>query len=277
VTLEDLMGRTRAQVMPVPSPEEMRMTRIEGSALITKGNFKKSIRLLFLIAIYLTLLRSVVYGALATVQKLRARRRLFDPHYHPAVSVIIAAYNEEKVIEKTVRSVLDNGYDDLEVVVVDDGSKDRTLSVLHEKFGLNERVRILTQPNGGKSAALNRAIAEAHNNILIALDADTIFRRGTIEKLVRHFADPQTGAVSGNARVGNRSKWITRFQSIEYIMGFNLDRRALDVLNAITVVPGAAGAWRRDLIVQLGGFGHDTLAEDTDLTLAIRRLGYEIR
>ncbi len=97
------------------------------------------------------------------------------------------------------------------------------------------------------------------------------------DTLVRHFADPKVGAVSGNARVGNRRKWIARFQSIEYICGFNLDRRALDLLNAITVVPGAVGAWRKELIEQIGGFGHDTLAEDTDLTLAIRRMGYAVR
>jgi len=277
VALEDIMGRTRAQVMPVPSAEEMRMARIEGSALITKGNFKKAVGLLFLIAIYLTALRSLVYGALAVAQKFRTRRRRFDGAFHPPVSVIVAAYNEDKVIERTVRSVLEDGYDDLEVVVVDDGSNDRTLSVLHEKFGNDERVTILTQANAGKSAALNRAIAQARNNILIALDADTIFRQGTIGKLARHFVDPKVGAVSGNARVGNRHTLITRFQAMEYIMGFNLDRRALDLLNAITVVPGAAGAWRKDLIVALGGFGHDTLAEDTDLTLSIRRLGCEIR
>ncbi len=112
---------------------------------------------------------------------------------------------------------------------------------------------------------------------MVALDADTILRQGTIEKLVRHFHDEKVGAVSGNARVGNRKSWITRFQSIEYICGFNLDRRALDLLNAITVVPGAVGAWRKDLIEQAGGFADDTLAEDADLTLAIRRNGYTIR
>ncbi len=277
VTLEDIMGRTRAEVMPVPSAKEMRLAEIEGSALITKGNFKKAVGLLFLVAIYLTLLRSLVYGTLAVLQKFKARRRRFDPDFHPPVSVIVAAYNEEKVIERTVRSVLENGYGDIEVIVVDDGSKDRTLSVLHEQFGADDRVITLSQANAGKSAALNRGIAQARNNILVALDADTIFRHGTIEKLARHFSDPKVGAVSGNARVGNRRTLITRFQYVEYIMGFNLDRRALDLLNAITVVPGAAGAWRKDLIVTLGGFGHDTLAEDTDLTLSIRRLGYEIR
>lgn len=277
VPLERLIGRTRAQLMPLPSAEEKRWANIEGEALTTKGDFKKGIGLLFLVAIYLTLLRSLVYGVLAVIEKYQARKRSFDPAFRPGVSVVIAAYNEDKVIRKTITSILDNGYADLEVVVVNDGSKDRTLEVLQESFGRDSRVRILTQPNRGKAEALNHGIRESRYDILVALDADTIFRKGTIEKLVRHFSDPLVGAVSGNARVGNRKKWITRFQSIEYICGFNLDRRALDLMNAITVVPGAVGAWRKDLILAAGGFGDDTLAEDTDLTLAIRRLGADIR
>jgi peptidoglycan-N-acetylglucosamine deacetylase len=138
-------------------------------------------------------------------------------------------------------------------------------------------VRVLAQQNAGKSAALNRAIAAASHEILVAVDADTLFESGTVTNLVRHFVDDNVGAVSGNAKVGNKHNWLTRFQSIEYIYGFNLDRRALDLVNAITVVPGAVGAWRKSLVQDLGGFGHDTLAEDTDLTLAIRRRGYQIR
>jgi cellulose synthase/poly-beta-1,6-N-acetylglucosamine synthase-like glycosyltransferase/peptidoglycan/xylan/chitin deacetylase (PgdA/CDA1 family)/spore germination protein YaaH len=277
VSIGDLIGKTRDQLMPLPDPNERRWAEIEGQAFGTKSNFKKVVGVLFLWAIYLTALRSLVYGGLAVVQKFRARRRVFDPDFRPPVSVVIAAYDEEKVIAKTVDSVLANGYPDIEVVVIDDGSRDGTLRVLQEAFGGDARVKIATQPNAGKAAALNHAISLARNEILVAVDADTIFRRGTIGKLTRHFADPRVGAVSGNARVGNRGKWITRFQSIEYIYGFNLDRRALDLLNAITVVPGAAGAWRKSLVIQAGGFGNATLAEDTDLTLAIRRLGYRIR
>jgi len=277
VPLSELMGQSRDQLMPAPSRTEMRWARIEGQAFDFQGTFKKLVGVLFLWAIYLTLARSLFSGVLAIAQKLRARRAQFDSDFHPPVSVVIAAYNEEKVIAATVRSVLENGYEGLEVVVVDDGSTDATPDVLRHNFGEHPGIRILTQPNGGKSSALNNAIAHASHDILIALDADTIFRKGTIAKLVRHFASPQVGAVSGNARVGNRNRWITRFQSIEYIYGFNLDRRALDLLNAITVVPGAAGAWRKDLVVQLGGFGNDTLAEDTDLTLKIRRTGRQIR
>jgi cellulose synthase/poly-beta-1,6-N-acetylglucosamine synthase-like glycosyltransferase/peptidoglycan/xylan/chitin deacetylase (PgdA/CDA1 family)/spore germination protein YaaH len=277
VSVSELIGRTRDELMPVPPRNEMRWADIEGEAFGTKSNFKKVVGILFLWAIYLTAFRSLVYGGLSVAQKLKARKRTFDLGFRPPVSVIVAAYDEEKVIRKTIDSVLHNGYPEMEVVVVDDGSRDGTLRVLEEAYGDDPRVRIATQPNGGKAAALNHAIALAANEILVALDADTILRRGTIEKLVRHFADPAVGAVSGNARVGNRGGWITRFQSIEYIYGFNLDRRALDLLNAITVVPGAAGAWRRSLVLATGGFGKATLAEDTDLTLAIRRMGYRIR
>ncbi|MGA2132248.1 MAG: glycosyltransferase [Bryobacteraceae bacterium] len=277
VPLSELLGQSRAQLMPPPSVVEMRWARIEGGAFDFQGAFKKTIGMLFLWAIYLTLARSLFYGALALVQKYRAGRARYDTSFLPPVSVIIAAYNEEKVIVRTVQSILNDGYGDVELVIVDDGSQDATLDVLQRHFGGQPQVRILSQPNSGKSAALNHAIAHARHGILIAVDADTIFRAGAIAKLVRHFSDPAVGAVSGNARVGNRQRWITRFQSIEYICGFNLDRRALDLLNAITVVPGAVGAWRKDLILKSGGFGHDTLAEDTDLTLRIRRDGYKIR
>lgn len=277
VPLEQLMDRTRDQLMPLPDTKERRWALLEGELLDLKGNFKKILGMLFLAAIYLTLFRSLVYGILALIQKRQAARRTFDPAYRPAVTVVIAAYNEEKVIRRTVQSILDNGYGDLEIVVVNDGSKDRTLGVLHEAFDAEPRVQILTQANAGKSAALNHAIRVAKNQILVAVDADTIFRSGAIQSLIRHFDNPKVGAVSGNARVGNRISLLTKFQSIEYICGFNLDRRALDLLNAITVVPGAVGAWRKDLILAAGGFGHDTLAEDTDLTLAIRRKGYRIR
>jgi cellulose synthase/poly-beta-1,6-N-acetylglucosamine synthase-like glycosyltransferase len=161
--------------------------------------------------------------------------------------------------------------------VVDDGSQDRTWDLLQQVAFREPRVRVFTKPNGGKSAALNMAIRAAQHEILVAVDADTLFAKETIRELVKHFSDPRVAAVSGNAKVGNRQKWITRFQSIEYIYGFNLDRRALDLVNGIPVVPGAVGAWRKSLILKEGGFGHDTLAEDTDLTLALRRKGYVIR
>jgi len=273
----ELIGRDRSQVMPKTATAEMRLARIEGGGLDTKARFSQVLGVLFLSAIFLTLARSLTYGVLAILQKRRAAHYQFDPGYRPHVSILIAAYNEEKVINRTIESLLNNGYDAMEIIVIDDGSKDRTLEVVRERFADQSKIVILTQPNGGKSAALNNGIRHAKHELLVAVDADTLFAPGAIEKLARHFADPKIGAVSGNARVGNKSNWITRFQSIEYVYGFNLDRRALDYLNAITVVPGAVGAWRKRAVLDCGGFLHDTLAEDTDLTLAIRRRGFVIR
>lgn len=273
----ELVGKPRSAVMPKTGPDEMRLAHIEGGGLDAKARVRQVLGLLFLTAIFATLARSLLYGFLAVLQKFTTDDAHFDVDCCPPVSVIIAAYNEEKVIARTVDSILQNGFEALEIIVVDDGSKDRTLEVLRERFSDHPKISILAQPNGGKSSALNNGIRHARNDILIAVDADTLFRPGTIQRLARHFADPRVGAVSGNARVGNKRNWITRFQSIEYVYGFNLDRRALDYLNAITVVPGAVGAWRKQLVLECGGFLHDTLAEDTDLTLAIRRLGYVIR
>lgn len=138
------------------------------------------------------------------------------------------------------------------------------------------RVRVFSQPNAGKSAALHRALAEARREIVIFLDADTLFERATIRKLVEELADGRMGAVSGNARVGNRRNFVTRCQALEYICGYNLDRRAYTAWNCVTVVPGAVSAYRRAAIDAAGGFSHDTLAEDTDMTLTLHRLGWRI-
>ena len=98
---------------------------------------------------------------------------------------------------------------------------------------------MLRQAHSGKSGALTRGLTEAANEVIVFLDADTQFQPDTLRLLVQPLADPRVGAVSGHARVGNLQTWIARFQSLEYISGFNLDRRAYDSVNAITVVPGA--------------------------------------
>ena len=277
VSLGDLIGKSRDDLMPAPPVDEKRWADLEAQAFDMKGMFLRWIGRLFLAAIYLTGARSIIYAVLAIIQKFVARRRRYDASFTPPVSVVLAAYNEEKVIVRTIESLLASNYPELEVVVVDDGSKDRTWELLQQVAFREPRVRVFTKPNGGKSAALNMAVRAARHEILVAVDADTLFAKETIRELVKHFCDPRVAAVSGNAKVGNRQKWITRFQSIEYIYGFNLDRRALDLVNGIPVVPGAVGAWRKSLILKEGGFGHDTLAEDTDLTLALRRKGYVIR
>jgi peptidoglycan-N-acetylglucosamine deacetylase len=232
---------------------------------------------IFTVAITLGILRAVSLSALALWQAWRESRVVFPP-IDPSrfVSVLIPAFNEAGVIETSVRRVLASERVNIEVIVIDDGSKDGTGDVVERAYGSEPRVRLLRLENGGKARALNHGLALARGEIVIALDADTQFEPNTIARLARWFADPKLGAVAGNAKVGNRVNLVTRWQALEYITAQNLERRALAKLKAITVVPGAVGAWRAETLRSIGGYPADTLAEDQDLTISIQRAGWGV-
>jgi cellulose synthase/poly-beta-1,6-N-acetylglucosamine synthase-like glycosyltransferase len=184
--------------------------------------------------------------------------------------VVVAAYNEEKVIAGTLRSLLQTDHKgELEILVIDDGSTDGTAAEVEKMH--DPRVRLIQQDNLGKARALQRGIAEARHQLIVFVDADTHFQRDTLSELLAPFADQGIGAVSGHAKVGNLRSFIARCQSLEYIVGFNLDRRAYTKWNCITVVPGAISAIRKEAIQRAGGLSLETLAEDTDLTLALHK------
>ncbi|HEU4714671.1 MAG TPA: glycosyltransferase [Pyrinomonadaceae bacterium] len=277
VTVSDLAGLTKDQVMP-PIPANQRMfTRADAVAFFFLSTGGWTLQWIFLIGIVLGLGRLLFIGSLALGQWLRSRRReRLHVQFTPFVSIVVPAYNEALVIENTIRSLLASDYSKFEIIVVDDGSTDDTSKVVADVFGANERVRLFTVTNAGKAEALNTGLRHARGEVIVALDADTIFAPETVGALARRFYDPEVGAVAGNAKVGNRINLVTRWQALEYITSQNMDRRAFASLNCITVVPGAVGAWRKDLLLRAGGFESDTLAEDQDLTLRIRRLGYRI-
>jgi poly-beta-1,6 N-acetyl-D-glucosamine synthase len=210
----------------------------------------------------------------AWVQVRRSRRRQTLVAPHPSVTVVVPAYNEAVGIEQAVRSLATSDYPDLEVVVIDDGSTDGTADLV-EALAL-PNVRVVRQPNGGKAAALATGTAAAAGDILVMLDGDTVFEAETVRWLVQPLQDPAVGAVSGNTKVGNRKGLLGRWQHLEYVMGFNLDRRMLDLFGCIPTVPGAAGAFRRQALEAAGGMSLDTLAEDTDITMAVTRAGYRV-
>jgi cellulose synthase/poly-beta-1,6-N-acetylglucosamine synthase-like glycosyltransferase/peptidoglycan/xylan/chitin deacetylase (PgdA/CDA1 family)/spore germination protein YaaH len=277
VTVSALMGKSRDDVMPPIAPKDRWAAWANGVAFTTVNVGIKALSGLFLIGIFLGIARLILIGALAIIERWQERHATYDASYSPTVAVIVPAYNEERVILQTITSLLASDHPPgFEIVVVDDGSSDDTYSRVIENFSEEPRVRAFCKPNGGKASALNYGVARTDAEIVIALDADTIFARDTISKLVRHFCNPKVGAVAGNAKVGNRINLLTRWQALEYITSQNLDRRAFDALNCITVVPGAVGAWRRELLLEAGGFTHLTLAEDADLTMTIRKLGYSI-
>ncbi len=257
--------------------------RFAGTALVTTQQAADHavavLAVVLVAASALTVIRLVLLVGSAAVHRRLARRRPPSvrpgPGYLPDVSVVIPAYNEAAGIAATIRSMLTSGYRGrIEVIVVDDGSSDGTAAIAR---GLRiPYVRVISQPNSGKPGALNRGIAEAHSDILILVDGDTIFQADTIGRLIAPLASADVGAVSGNTKVGNRRGFLGGWQHLEYVMGFNLDRRLFDLLGTIPTVPGAIGAFRRAALAAVGGVSTDTLAEDTDLTMALCRSPWRV-
>lgn len=277
VPVSQLAGLTPDEAMPPLSPTMALLTdRVVFLALSFSGHF---FYICFLAAIWLGIGRLLFLVGLS----LWNRRREEEDQTVPSavepfvVSVIVPAYNEESVIASTVKQILGSTYRNLEIIVVDDGSQDRTAAVVQDNFAHDGRVQLIRIANGGKAHALNTGLANAQGEVVVALDADTQFNRDTIARLVRWFSDSSIGAVAGNAKVGNRINMITRWQALEYIVAQNLERRALTALGTLTVVPGAVGAWRKSALVELGGFPSDTLAEDQDLTIAMQKAGYRVK
>ena len=275
VSVADLLGKTRADLMLPLTFRERLAAQADGFIFSIFQWSRFAIATVFILGIVLVSGRAVIIGILAIIEKLRPdNAKLAEPS--PGVTVLIPAYNEQSVIVQTVESVLHSDLSDIRVIVVDDGSSDRTLAILESNFGNNGCVQILHQVNRGKAAALNNALSHARTGFVVTIDADTEIEADAIRKLLRHFSDPKVGAVAGNVKVGNRSRWLTRWQALEYITSQNMEKRAFDLLNCITVVPGALGAWRREAIEAVGGITADTVAEDADLTIAIRRLGWRV-
>jgi cellulose synthase/poly-beta-1,6-N-acetylglucosamine synthase-like glycosyltransferase/peptidoglycan/xylan/chitin deacetylase (PgdA/CDA1 family) len=205
------------------------------------------------------------------------RRFSWGPTVTRPVSVIVPAYNEKECIANTLKSLAKSTHP-IEVIVVDDGSTDNTSEIARDaarELGMTN-VRVIRQENAGKPAALNNGVRSASYDIVVMMDGDTVFEPEAVHQLVQPFADPEVGAVAGNAKVGNRDTIIGAWQHIEYVMGFNLDRRMYDLLRCMPTIPGAIGAFRRDAVLQVGGMSEDTLAEDTDITIAMHRAGWRV-
>jgi cellulose synthase/poly-beta-1,6-N-acetylglucosamine synthase-like glycosyltransferase/peptidoglycan/xylan/chitin deacetylase (PgdA/CDA1 family)/spore germination protein YaaH len=278
VPVSTLAGLTRDAAMPVISSSDRVAAMADLALFSTLGGFVVALRWIFGIAITIGICRALALSALALIQARRELRTVFPPiDPDRFVTVMIPAFNEERVIVRAVHGVLASAEVRIEVIVIDDGSGDGTSRVVRDAFAGDDRVRLLTLENGGKARALNRGLEQARGEIVIALDADTQFEPMTIARIARWFDDPTLGAVAGNAKVGNRVNLVTRWQALEYITAQNLERRALARLNAMTVVPGAVGAWRLAAIQEVGGYPDDTLAEDQDLTIAIQRAGWAVK
>ncbi|MFI7604709.1 bifunctional polysaccharide deacetylase/glycosyltransferase family 2 protein [Micromonospora sp. NPDC049366] len=254
-------------------------TRLSGTALrwtqLGAAGVAGAMNLLLGVALALGVARLAVQVVCARRHVRRVRRpATHRPVVRAPVSVIVPAYNEAANIAATVRSLVASAYPAIEVIVVDDGSTDGTADIV-ERMRLRG-VRVIRQANAGKPAALNTGIRAARANLLVLVDGDTVFQPDTVHRLVQGFGDPTVGAISGNTKVANRRRLLGRWQHLEYVIGFNLDRRMYDVLECMPTIPGAIGAFRREVLLGVGGVPGDTLAEDTDLTMRVLRAGWRV-
>jgi len=273
VPLSTLLGTTRDAIMPPLQKSRQSLTRLVSSTgFRVFHGIEEFLWAFMIVATALVVIRTLVIIWLAY----RFRRGPTADFAEP-ISVVMAAYNEGKVIAETLRALLATDYKgEIEVIVVDDGSRDETAAEAERIGQVDPRVRLLQQENRGKARALQRGLAAVHSGIVVFIDADTQCQRDTLPRLLEPFADARIGAVSGHAKVGNLRSFIARCQALEYTCGFNLDRRAYNRWNCITVVPGAISAIRKDAIDEAGGLSLQTLAEDTDLTLSLHRHGGRI-
>jgi len=283
VPVHKLMGKLKADVMPPLPTNQIWAARLNSISFWLFSATMAGITIIFFLGDILMTGRLISVGVLAVYDRVRAHVYGTPEQiaaYRPKVAVLIPAYNEEKVIERTVQGALDSDYPNLRVIMIDDGSKDRTLEIARRAFAAEEaagKVLILTKPNGGKAEALNFGLEHIGDaEIFVGIDADTIIAPDAIVRMAPHFLNPKVGAVAGNAKVGNRVNLWTRWQALEYITSQNFERRALNTMGAVSVVPGAIGAWRTEAVRQAGGYHVDTVAEDADLTMALLRNGYRV-
>jgi cellulose synthase/poly-beta-1,6-N-acetylglucosamine synthase-like glycosyltransferase len=227
----------------------------------------------WVLLISLTLILYFNFLALPLViyHKIREKKLARSLPYLPSISILIPSYNEEKVLARTLETVVEAAYPGKEIIIIDDGSSDRTLKIA-QSFSCRG-VKVIHRPNGGKASALNHGLLFARGEIIVIVDADSQVCRNTFIELVQPFRDPDVAAVAGNIKVLNRGNLLTKCQALEYIASINIYRRALDVFGSVTVVPGALGAYRREILVGGGLYDPDTLVEDFDVTIKALKSG----
>lgn len=247
-------------------------------------NLFPAVRSLLVFAIFASIVLVFIRtGGLLGLLGLKAWRRRGikeEPPLHegPAVSILIPAYNEQENIAATIESVARTYYRNREIIVINDGSKDNTAQEVEAVIAAHpeEHIRLITIENGGKARALNIGAAQALHDIVVVLDADAVLDPEAVSYFVPHFTDPKVGAVAGRVRTTNASNMLDIFQTLEYAIGQNIDKAAFSTINAIGVVPGPAGAWRKSCLLELGGFHTDTLVEDQEMTLSMLHANYKV-
>lgn len=227
------------------------------------------IQAIFVWSLTLSFWQTMLFVPLA-IRSVTRESQLKDPQVWPKISVIVPAYNEEKVIETTIKSLLSTDYPDKEIIMVDDGSKDNTLAIASQ---FKDQIKVIHKENGGKASALNQGLLYVTGDIVTIVDADTIIGHSSLKHIARSMTEENVAAVAGNIKVRNKINWLTWCQSLEYLSGIQIMRRGLDYFGAITIVPGALGAFKKKKLEEAGTYHKETLVEDFDATMKVLRSG----
>jgi cellulose synthase/poly-beta-1,6-N-acetylglucosamine synthase-like glycosyltransferase/spore germination protein YaaH/peptidoglycan/xylan/chitin deacetylase (PgdA/CDA1 family) len=292
-TVADLLGKTPDEVMPpVPKDKDYFWLKFNYVLFMIGYIGKVAFQSLMIVFLSLSIARLILIGCMASLQKRKETSGIYHLSSsillpasninigHPLVSIIVPAYNEEVNAIKSLHNLLQCSYPNFEIIFVDDGSSDATYKNVKQAFEGNSIVKVFTKHNGGKASALNFGIGHSNADYVVCIDADTKLAPDAVSLLMQHFLNEakgskkEIGAVAGTVKVGNEVNLLTKWQSIEYISSQNFDRRGFAYANAITVIPGAIGAFKKDALIEAGGFTTDTLAEDCDITLRILEAGY---
>ena len=280
-TVADLLGKTRDDLMPYADSKDYYKLKINYLWALIVYYATHVFFAIFLVFMIISTIRLIILGTMSFLQRKREKNIIYNELVvnYPLVSIIVPAYNEEVNIVSSLNNLLKCDYPNFNVIFVNDGSKDKTWEIVTKEFSANSNVKLFTKPNGGKASALNYGINETTADYVVCIDADTKLASNAVSMLMKHFimktqSNEEIGAVAGVVKVGNEFNLLTKWQNIEYITSQNFDRKGFAYANAITVVPGAIGAFKKVAIEAAGGFTTDTLAEDCDLTIRILRTGY---
>jgi cellulose synthase/poly-beta-1,6-N-acetylglucosamine synthase-like glycosyltransferase/peptidoglycan/xylan/chitin deacetylase (PgdA/CDA1 family) len=274
VPLGDLVNKKRDEVMP-PAPSRTGIQHVLSRLMLAVSVAGMEVLHLVLLGTLALLVLRMLFVIVAAHVAERRRLRRPTQGLLPSVTALVPAYNEAAVITRTIDSLLESDLP-LDVIVIDDGSTDDTADIVHRRYLREPRVRLIRQANAGKAAALRTGFAAARTEVVVALDGDTLFARDTVRRLIEPMRDVRVGAVAGTAEVGNLENALTRWQALEYMLQQELERRAWDAFNALPIVPGAVGAWRRRAVAEAGGFSSDTFAEDADMAMTLCRHGWRV-
>ncbi|MDR4891159.1 MULTISPECIES: polysaccharide deacetylase family protein [unclassified Chryseobacterium] len=281
--LTNILHKSRSELMPaVPKTKSyyiMQLNLVLATVIYGISHFLVA---LFTIFIVLGLIRLLLMAYWAFKERRKEKKLGGFPvlESYPKVSIIVPAYNEEVNIVSSLQNLLKQTYPNFNIIMVDDGSKDSTYEKAVEAFPNHPDLKIFTKSNGGKATALNFGISETDAEYVVCIDADTKLQQDAVKYMIARFLnsnpEEKIAAVAGNVKVGNRVNWLTKWQAIEYTTSQNFDRLAYAHINAITVIPGAIGAFKRSVIIEAGGYSSDTLAEDCDITVKILKAGYTV-